>query len=480
MTTNRIGRATTRRGLMLVVLAAALWGTSGVATKTIYSLVEVSPISVAAFRLALGAPMLLAAFRITSGSRSFRIARADFAWLLLAGASLGLSQACYFAAIARVGVAVATLVTICTAPVLVCLCSAALLRERPTAAVGGALVFALIGTVLLIGVGQREAGPQAGAALGGTLLALIAAFCFAAFILVSRLLSNRYHPLLAITIAVSIGAVLLLAVAAITIGVTVRYPWAVWALFLYLGLVPTALGYAFSIRVCSIPTASEASIARPGRASDFDWAGNGHLRRAARPVGVARRRAADQRHRVPVPEWLIPVRVSRSPAMGGGWRSALAIGLVFSLVYVAASYVIGVVQGIDPGQGYDPGSISRRVVQGIAGWAMIVAVLGLGARPRGDLIAFSKPVRPDESPRPTVGARLMAYAGEAFLPVYILHQTVIIAIGYTVVQWHIAGLLKYLVISLASLALTLLIYELAIRRTRPTRWIFGMKARPGG
>jgi len=109
MATGTIARGAARRGLILVVLAAALWGTSGVATKTIYSLVDISPISVAAFRLALGAPLLLAAYCYTSGSRSIRIARTDFAWMLLAGASLGISQACYFAAIARVGVAVATL-----------------------------------------------------------------------------------------------------------------------------------------------------------------------------------------------------------------------------------------------------------------------------------------------------------------------------------------------------------------------------------
>ena len=74
----------------------------------------------------------------------------------------------------------------------------------------------------------------------------------------------------------------------------------------------------------------------------------------------------------------------------------------------------------------------------------------------------------------------MAYAAIAFLPFYILHQTVIIVIGFSVVQWHIAGLLKYLVICLSSLALSLLIYEIVIRWTRPTRWMFGMKARGGG
>ena len=92
-------------------------------------------------------------------------------------------------------------------------------------------------------------------------MALAAAFGFAGFILVSRLLANRYHPLLSITVAVGIGAVLLLAVSAITTGITVTYPWPVWALFLYLGLVPTALGYALFYQGVQHTTASEASVA---------------------------------------------------------------------------------------------------------------------------------------------------------------------------------------------------------------------------
>jgi DME family drug/metabolite transporter len=158
-------------------------------------------------------------------------------------------------------VAIATLVTICSAPVLVCLFSAVLLRERLTKAAGAALVSALIGTVLLIGVGQRGVGAQASSAWSGILLSLAAACCFAAFILVSRLLAGRYPPLLAITIAVSIGAFLLLAAAAITIGVTVRYPWPAWGLFLYLGLFPTALGFALFYQGVQHTTASDASIA---------------------------------------------------------------------------------------------------------------------------------------------------------------------------------------------------------------------------
>jgi len=312
MTTDTVGRATARRGLMLVVFAAALWGTSGVATKTIYTLVDISPISVATFRLALGAPLLLAAFRLTSGQRGFRVARADLAWMLLAGAALGMSQACYFAAISRVGVAIATLVTICTAPVLVCLFSAALLRERLTRAVVGSLACALIGTVLLIGVGRTDSGLQASAALGGIALALAAAFGFAGFILVSRLLANRYHPLLSITIAVGIGAVLLLAVSAVTTGITLSYLWPVWALFLISRSGADGAGLRAFLYRCAAHDGFGGERSQPGRAFDGDRAGSDHLRRAPRRAGAARRRAVDRRDRVSVSEWPVAGWVSFS------------------------------------------------------------------------------------------------------------------------------------------------------------------------
>ena len=50
-------------------------------------------------------------------------------------------------------------------------------------------------------------------------------------------------------------------------------------------------------------------------------------------------------------------------------------------------------------------------------------------------------------------------------------------IGYYVVQWEAGVLLKYVVIALASFAVTLLLYEFGVRRTRVTRFLFGMKPR---
>lgn len=259
MNSVAIARATSRRGLLFILLAGALWGTSGVTTKSIYGLAETTPLSVAALRLALGAPVLLAASWRTTGSRAFKVTRFDFALMVLAGASMGFAQACYFSAISRAGVAVATLVTICTAPVLVALLSTVLLRERLTPAVGGALACALLGTVLLVDVGTSNTGPQANM-VEGISLALAAGLGTALLLLVSRHLAGRCHPLQSIATAVTVGATLLIAFSTVTTGVVVSYPWAGWALLLYLGLVPTALAYGLFFHGMRRATATVASI----------------------------------------------------------------------------------------------------------------------------------------------------------------------------------------------------------------------------
>jgi peptidoglycan/LPS O-acetylase OafA/YrhL len=70
---------------------------------------------------------------------------------------------------------------------------------------------------------------------------------------------------------------------------------------------------------------------------------------------------------------------------------------------------------------------------------------------------------------------LLRSANEAAYPVYILHQTVIVAIGYAVVRWEIGLPLKYLAILVGSFVVTVVLYELAIRRWRTVRPLFGLK-----
>jgi glucans biosynthesis protein C len=71
--------------------------------------------------------------------------------------------------------------------------------------------------------------------------------------------------------------------------------------------------------------------------------------------------------------------------------------------------------------------------------------------------------------------RLLRYANEAAYPVYVLHQTVIVAVGYFVIRWDLGIAAKYATVLLVSVAITLLLYEVAVKRTRVTRFLFGLK-----
>lgn len=69
----------------------------------------------------------------------------------------------------------------------------------------------------------------------------------------------------------------------------------------------------------------------------------------------------------------------------------------------------------------------------------------------------------------------LVYANQAVLPFYILHQPVLVVIGFFVVQWQVPDLVKYVLIAIPSLILTLGLYELLVRRFNLTRFLFGMK-----
>jgi glucan biosynthesis protein C len=96
----------------------------------------------------------------------------------------------------------------------------------------------------------------------------------------------------------------------------------------------------------------------------------------------------------------------------------------------------------------------------LGSWCCILAILGFGRKH----LSFSTP--------------LLTYANEAVLPFYILHQTVILSVGYFVVQWAIPDLLKWLIVLPVSFAIIMVLYEFLVRRYNVMRFLFGMKPWP--
>jgi drug/metabolite transporter, DME family len=262
---------TSRRGFLFIVSASVSWGTVGVVNQALYSFGGTNALSLTFLRLAIATPLFLLASWISLGRRLFQIKRRDLSTMMLMGSMIAISQVCYVAAISSAGVSVSTLIAICAAPLLIALLSVLLTQERLTAMTVIALVAALIGTILLVVTRPHSGGGNV--SLFGALLALLSACGYAGFVFCGRLLTSSYHPLQISSVSFGTGALLLLACTLSTRLVLV-YPAGGWLLLLYLGCVPTALGYGLfqiGIRSLSATVASIVTMCEPFTAALLAW-----------------------------------------------------------------------------------------------------------------------------------------------------------------------------------------------------------------
>jgi len=71
--------------------------------------------------------------------------------------------------------------------------------------------------------------------------------------------------------------------------------------------------------------------------------------------------------------------------------------------------------------------------------------------------------------------KFLAYANQAVLPFYILHQTIIVTIAFYFIGLYIPVGIKYFVIASTSMIAILALYEGFIRRVNILRFLFGLK-----
>ncbi len=231
--------------MLLVALAATTWGTIGVAVDLLYRVSATDAVSVGFWRTALSAPPLLLLAWVYARPAPWCVAPPDRIPVLLMGLAFAAYQVCYFAAIRYIGVAAAVLINICSAPLMIAFLSALFLRERVQPVVYAVLVVAVAGAVLLVG-GSPEAASLT-ALLTGAALALGAGFFYSLVALEARVLASRYQPVQTLALAFTLGALLLLPFALLN-GLDVSYSLPGWGILLYLGLVPTGLGYNLYLR----------------------------------------------------------------------------------------------------------------------------------------------------------------------------------------------------------------------------------------
>lgn len=262
-------------GFWLVSGAAVIWGTIGIATQAIYNLDSTNSLYLNLGRMFVAALVMLPACWRILGRGIFRVRPRDAALMALSGTFLAISQAAYFAAILHAGITISTLLSMCVSPLVVTFVSVWLKFETLTRRVVVALVCAILGSVLLVGL-DALAGAQSDQSelILGTLLSVVSALGYGAMILCGRFLAGSYHPLQVNTVMFSTGTLVLLVVN-LAVGIDpVETPQS-GLLIIYLGLVPSALAYWLlqsGLRSVSATTASILSMLDPLVAALLAWA----------------------------------------------------------------------------------------------------------------------------------------------------------------------------------------------------------------
>ena len=96
-------------------------------------------------------------------------------------------------------------------------------------------------------------------------------------------------------------------------------------------------------------------------------------------------------------------------------------------------------------------------IRGFNTWAWLLTFLGFASRH----LNFNN--------------RFLGYANEAVLPFYILHQSVIVTLGFFIADWDIAVFPKFLFMVVVNFAVIMALYEFVVKRVGALRWLFGMK-----
>jgi DME family drug/metabolite transporter len=265
-------RQDSHRAFLLVLGVGVIWGTIGIGSRFVFETTTLDPVALNWLRSAVAAVACLAI-----AGRGFRVSlrrasRSDLAVMAALGAVVIVYQWCYLAAVSRIGVSASTLISLCVPPALVALVSVLFLGERLSGQ--GALAFAgaLVGTVLLVG-SPAVAEVPGGTMLVGVLLALGCAAGLAAHALGSRFIAGRHDALLPPTVSFAVGTALF-APLAIGRGFSVDQPLSGWLTVLYLGVVPSAVGYALyqrGLRHIPASTATILVLAEPLTAALLAW-----------------------------------------------------------------------------------------------------------------------------------------------------------------------------------------------------------------
>ncbi|MEZ5649475.1 MAG: EamA family transporter [Burkholderiaceae bacterium] len=260
----RAGQTHVGRGVLLVVAAAMLWGTTG--TVQSFSSGAIAPVWVGSLRMVFAALFFWIALAFAGRARAGEPipdppgGRAWFA-LLAAGLSMAVYNLAFFAGVKAVGVGIGTAVAIGSGPLWAGLLQALLTRRAPGGGWWLGTFASVTGAVLLLADGGDGRTPSP----IGIVLCLTAGAAYAVYALVNKALVTTAGPLAVTARVFSIAALVSAPAAAAHTGLpAIAAPDL--ALVVYLGVFATGIAYwlfASGQRHLSGPSAVTLALAEP-------------------------------------------------------------------------------------------------------------------------------------------------------------------------------------------------------------------------
>lgn len=254
-----------RRGPLLVLIAALMWGTTGTAAR--FAPVGVSPLAIGAVTMGGGGLILIT----RAGGSVLPLLRTGRCGLAVAAAGtlcVAVYPLAFYSSMAVAGVAIGTVVSIGSSPIFAALIERVLDGVRLNVRWTAATAVSAFGVLLLIH-GHRGAADQrqsVGAVLAGSALGLVAGATYAGYsYAASRLMRQGFAPRPVMGLIFGGGAVLLLPVVATT-GSPLLSTGRGLAIATYLVLVPMALAYVLfgnGLSRVSASTATSLSLVEP-------------------------------------------------------------------------------------------------------------------------------------------------------------------------------------------------------------------------
>ena len=232
-------------------------------------LADAPPLVIAAYRLTIASIILIPIASIKSMRGLKKLSRRDMLLILLSSISLALHFGLWITSLSYTSIA-SSVVLVTSHPAFVAIISYFLWGERLNRLTIGGIAIALIG-VIVINYGGFTFGSQA---LLGNLLALLAGFVVAVYLIIGSQLRARINLLSYLTLIYSCAAVILLIATVISGHSFFGYSPTTYIMLILLALVPQLIGHSslnLAVRLVPVTLVSVAILGEPVGATLLGW-----------------------------------------------------------------------------------------------------------------------------------------------------------------------------------------------------------------